>query len=63
MTLPTIKAKYIVMMEAMKEALWLKGLAKGLKVQDQIVRIITQYNKVYDERTKHVDVKLYFVRE
>jgi len=32
MALSTIEAKYIVMTEAMNEALWLKGLAKELKV-------------------------------
>lgn len=59
------------MIEVVKEALWLKGLAYVLKVQDQVVivycdnnsTIQLSKNQVYHERTKHIDVKLHFVRE
>ena len=55
----------------MKEVLCLMGLAKKVKVQDQVVLVyydknsVMQYsnNQVYHERMKHINVKLQFVRE
>jgi len=49
----------------------LKGLANELKVQDQIVtiycngNIVIQMfeNQVYHERNKHIDIKLYFIKD
>ena len=37
--LPTIKSKYMVMTEAAKEALWLKGLVKELGIDQDGVRL------------------------
>lgn len=37
MALSTTEVEYIVITEAVNEALWLKVLAKELKAQDQIV--------------------------
>ena len=70
-TLSTTKAQYIAMIEALNEALWLKGIGKELRVQEQIVTvycdsnrgILLSMNQVYHERTKHIDVKLHFLRE
>ena len=59
------------MIEAIKEALWLRGIARELKLQDHVIIVHCDNqsvvhlskNQVYHERTKHVDVKLHFVRE
>ena len=69
MALSTTEAKYIALTEAVKEALWLRGIAQELKLQDQIIivhcdnqsAIHLSKNQVYHERTKHVDIKLHFV--
>ena len=52
--------------EAIKEALWLLGLVKELKIDQQQISgfcdnqgaIQMSRNKMYHERTKHVDVKV-----
>jgi len=70
-SLSTSEAMYIAMTEVIKEVLWLKGLAKELRVHDHIVIIYcdsssaiqVSKNQVYHEITKHIDVKLHFVRE
>ena len=69
--LSTTEAEYIALTEAIKEALWLKGIARELKLQEQIITvhcdnqsaIHLSKNQVYHERTKHVDIKLHFIRE
>jgi len=71
LSMSTIKTEYIIMTKVVKEPLWLKGLAKELKVQDQINTVYCDNNhavqlsknQVYDERTKHIEVKLHFIRE
>ena len=65
------ETKYIALTEAVKEALWLRGIGRELKLQDHAININCDNqsaihlskNQVYHERTKHVDVKLHFVRE
>ena len=57
--LSTTKAEYIVVIEAIKEAIWLKGIIKELEIeQDQIVvffdnqsTICLAKHQVYHERT------------
>ena len=69
--LPTIKSKYMVMTEAAKEALWLKGLVKELGIDQGGVRlqcdsqsaIYLAKHQVYHARTKHIDVRFHRVRE
>ncbi|KZV43791.1 hypothetical protein F511_41481 [Dorcoceras hygrometricum] len=69
--LSTTEAEYIAVTEAVKEALWLKGLASELKLQDDTLVLLCDSqsaihltkNQVFHERTKHIDVKLHFVRE
>ena len=68
--LPTIKSKYMVMTEAAKEALWLKGLVKELGIDQGGVRlqcdsqsaIYLEKHQVYHARTKHIDVRFHKVR-
>ena len=69
--LSTIEAEYIFLTKVVKEALWLEGFAKELKLQDQeiIVKCDIQSaihlskNSAYQERTKDIDVRLHFIRE
>ncbi|XP_062099942.1 cystathionine beta-lyase, chloroplastic-like [Humulus lupulus] len=68
--LSTTEAEHIALTEVVKEAIWLEGLARELKIQDKVITvhydkqsaIHLSKNQVYYERTKHVDIKLHFVR-
>ncbi|KAK3003807.1 hypothetical protein RJ639_018965 [Escallonia herrerae] len=65
------EAEYIATTEAVKEAIWLKGLVGdlGLKQESSIVYSDSQSaihlikNKIFHERTKHIDIKFYFIRD
>ena len=54
----------------MKEALWLEGFAMELKIQGEVITIKCDSqsaihlskNSSYHERTKHIDVRLHFIR-
>ena len=69
--LSTMKAEYMAITEAVKEAIWLQGLLDDLGVgQKQVIvfcdsqsAIHLVKNQVYHARTKHIDVKYHFVRE
>ena len=69
--LSSTEAKYMALTEAIKEALWLLGLVRELKIdQEQIVVFCDNHgaiqlskNQVFHERTKHIDIKLHFIRE
>jgi len=69
--LSTTESEYIAATEAIKEALWFKGLLKELSVlsNDVIVYSDSQSaihlckNPVFHERTKHIDVRLHFIRD
>ena len=69
--LSTTKAEYIAATEAMKEALWLQGLVKELRVLNSVVEIFLDSqsaiqlcnNPVFHDRTKHIDVRYHFIRE
>ncbi|GJV93171.1 transferase, chloramphenicol acetyltransferase-like domain protein [Tanacetum coccineum] len=64
-------AEYMALMEAMKEAIWLKGLLEGLGVElntvvvncDNQGVIHLSGNHVFHERTKHINVRYHFIRE
>ena len=51
--------------------MWLEGIAKELKIQNEVITvhydsqsaIDLSKNFVHHERTKHIDIKLHFVRE
>lgn len=69
--LSTTKAEYIVAAaEATKEAIWLRGMVTELGYeQKQVVVhcdsqnvICLSKNQVHYEKTKHIDIKLHFVR-
>lgn len=69
--LSTTEAEYIVVSEALKEAMWLKEMIEemgihqeGFKVHcDNQSAIHLIKHQVFHERSKHIDVKLHFVRD
>ncbi|PHT79405.1 hypothetical protein T459_17457 [Capsicum annuum] len=69
--LSTTEAKYIVITEAFKESIWLKVLFGELSNDLQITTvfcdsqsaIFLMKDQMFHERTNHIDVQYYFVRE
>nr|GEU47145.1 retrotransposon protein, putative, Ty1-copia subclass [Tanacetum cinerariifolium] len=69
--LSTTKAEYMALTEAVKEAIWLKGLLEELGVElnrvtvncDNQGAIHLSRNHVFHERTKHINVRYHFIRE
>lgn len=69
--LSTTEAEYIALTEAIKKAIWLKGLVSELGLKQSAVTvncdsssaIQLSKNPKYHERTKHVDVRLHFIRD
>ena len=67
--LSSIEAEYMDLTQAIKEALWLLGLVREQRIdQDQIVvfcdnqgAVQLSKNQVFHERTKHIDIKLHFI--
>ena len=57
--------------EAIKEALWLRGISKELGLRDCVPKVFCDSqsaihlfkNSAFHERTKHIDVRLHFVRD
>ena len=70
MPLLTTEAKYTATIEAIKEALWLKGLVIELRLNQKLVPVYCDSssaihlskNSAHHEKTKHIDVKLQFIR-
>ncbi|WVZ25126.1 hypothetical protein V8G54_003670 [Vigna mungo] len=68
--LSTTEAEYYALAEGVKEALWLKGLVRELGFDQKSVcvhcdsqsAIHLANHQIYHSRTKHIDVKLHFVR-
>ncbi|WVZ07194.1 hypothetical protein V8G54_020540 [Vigna mungo] len=68
--LSTTEAEYYALAEGVKEALWLKGLVRELGFDQKSVcvhcdsqsAIHLANHQSYHSRTKHIDVKLHFVR-
>nr|GFC59444.1 retrovirus-related Pol polyprotein from transposon TNT 1-94 [Tanacetum cinerariifolium] len=64
-------AEYMALTEAVKEAIWLKGLLEELSVElnrvtvncDNQGAIHLSRNHVFHERTKHINVRYHFIRE
>lgn len=64
------KVKYIVVVEAVKKALWIKVIASKLSLKQESICIYCykynaiqlSKNHVYHERTKHIDVKFHFIK-
>ena len=69
--LSTTEAEYIALTEAIKEALWLKGIVSELGFNLETVNVFCDSqsaihlskNTMYHERTKHIDVRLHFIRD
>ena len=69
--LSTTEAEYIAMTEAVKESFWLKGILSDFGVNQDVVTIMCDSNsaiclskhQTFHERSKHVDVKLHFIRD
>ncbi|GJY89095.1 retrovirus-related pol polyprotein from transposon TNT 1-94, partial [Tanacetum coccineum] len=70
-TLLTIEAAYMALTEAVKEAIWLRGLLEELGVElntmavncDNQGAIHLSWNHVFHERTKHINVCYHFIKE
>ncbi|KAH9647652.1 hypothetical protein KPL70_025267 [Citrus sinensis] len=68
--LSTTEVEYTAAAEAVKEALWMKGLIAELGVSQKTVdvfcdsssAIYLSKNPAHHEKTKHVDIKLHFIR-
>ncbi|KAH9650271.1 hypothetical protein KPL70_026312 [Citrus sinensis] len=69
--LSTTEAEYIALTEAVNEAVWLRGLVSKLGFKQETITINCDSssaiqlskNLKYHERTKHIDVRLHFIRE
>ena len=67
----TTESEYIALTEAVKEAIWLKGLVSELEGKlvsavvycDSQSAICLSKNQVHLERTKHIDIRLHFIRD
>ena len=68
--LSTTEAEYTAASEAVKEALWLKGLISELGIPQKVVdihydsssAIYLSINLAHHEKTKHIDIKLHLIR-
>ncbi|KAH9698871.1 Integrase catalytic domain-containing protein [Citrus sinensis] len=68
--LSTTEAEYTAATEAVKEALWLRGLITELGMTQETVEvhcdsssaIYLSKNPAHHEKTKHIDIKLHFIR-
>ena len=69
--LSTTEAEYIALTEAVKEAKWPNGIVSELGLNQDTIPICCDSssaiqlskNSKYHERTKHVDIRLHFIRE
>ncbi|GKB21831.1 hypothetical protein Tco_0855754 [Tanacetum coccineum] len=69
--LSTTEAEYMALTEAIKESIWLKGLLieLGVNLMSVVVNCDNQSaihisrNAMFHERTKHINVRYYFIRE
>lgn len=69
--LSCIKAEYIVVIEVVKEALWVRVMLNELNVKQQILvlhcdnhgAIHLSKNQMFHKRSKHIDIKLHFVQD
>jgi transposase InsO family protein len=69
--LSTTEAEYMAITEAVKEAIWLRGLVGDLGLTQESTSVYCDSqsaihltkNQMYHERTKHIDVRHHFVRD
>lgn len=70
-SLSTIQREYKALVEAVKEAIWLRGFSKEISFEQESVTMwcdsqsvmCLPKNSVYHERTKHISRKLYFIKD
>ncbi|KAH9752456.1 hypothetical protein KPL71_014688 [Citrus sinensis] len=70
-TLSSTEAEFIAATEAVKEGKWLSGILNELWLKQKIFTIFCDNqsaihlikNQIYHERTKHIDVRLHFIRD
>uniref|UniRef100_A0A803P4C9 Retrovirus-related Pol polyprotein from transposon TNT 1-94 n=1 Tax=Cannabis sativa TaxID=3483 RepID=A0A803P4C9_CANSA len=68
--LSSTETAYMAATEAVKEAIWLKGLTKDLGFNSDDVTVYCDNqralhlmrNLMFHERSKHIDIKLHFIR-
>ena len=69
--LSTIVVEYIVAIEVVKETIWLKGLFNNLGLQQELTDVYfdsqnvihLKKNLMFHKRTKHIDIKMHFIRD
>ncbi|GKC26000.1 hypothetical protein Tco_1028150 [Tanacetum coccineum] len=69
--LSNTETEYMALTEAMKEAIWLRGLLEELGVELNTAAVNCENqgaihlsrNHVFHERTKHINVRYHFIRE
>ena len=69
--LSTTEAEFMAATDAIKECLWIQGLLKELKIFEGTAEINLDSqsaihlckNPMYHDRTKHIDIKYFFIRE
>ena len=65
------EAEYMVATDAVKEALWIKGFLSEILGIEECITVFCDNqsalhlmkNPVYHERSKHIDIKLHFIRD
>ncbi|XP_062085667.1 secreted RxLR effector protein 161-like [Humulus lupulus] len=70
-TLSTTEAEFMATTEAFKEAFWIKGILKELSLMkgkatvysDSQCAIHLSKNPVYHERSKHIDIRMFWIRD
>lgn len=69
--LSTTEAEYVTLTKAIKESIWLQGITRELGMVEQVPKVYWDSqsaihffkNSAFHERTKHIDVRLHFVRD
>ncbi|KAM6555743.1 hypothetical protein CsatB_002762 [Cannabis sativa] len=69
--LSSTEVEYMAATEAIKEAIWLKGLAKEMGFETKNVTVFCDNqsalhlmkNPMFHERSKHIDIKVHFIRD
>ncbi|XP_062104449.1 secreted RxLR effector protein 161-like [Humulus lupulus] len=69
--LSTTESEYIATTEAIKEAIWIKGLMEEIKLLNGILTVYSDSqicvhlckNPMFYDRTKHIEIKYHFIRD
>ena len=69
--LSSTEAEYMAATEAIKEAIWLKGFTQELGLKSENITVFCDNqsalhlmkNPMYHERSKHIDIRLHFIRD